>query len=360
MKLIPRAKPIKIRILSGGDERDSLDSLQRHFCWEDVKKVIANGSLEKWLRRLGENEIADDFMKRQGSDLEILDAYNLLFRRKNPFTSSDQVYAEYDERSRGVVLTALVKELIRDLSYEDFVRISPKLKRRDNFFQEKLVELAIASKNKDTSQGLFEKGEYLFNSHKEIATELINLSAKKGNPNAIRFINTHREYFKEVTISMPNTLNKYVLAFLKLRPEIISKWEKSKELNIACSNNVEWYVLKFCSCCNRAFWSYKNEYDYRDAVSLGSAFFSGIAPSDPLYELYVFVRSMLSPHSPAESLLKSICHYPPASEILSNSDHVIQHLDIYLQMDNAIQNVNQLKKIIERLEYFLKYVDPSK
>ena len=55
-----------------------------------------------------------------------------------------------------------------------------------------------------------------------------------------------------------------------------------------------------------------------------------------------------------------MCHYPPASEILSNSDHVIQHLDIYLQMDNAIQNVNQLKKIIERLEYFLKYVDPSK
>lgn len=55
MKLIPVAKPIRIRITSGGEEHSSLESLKQNFCLEDIKPLL-DGRLSRWLQRLGEKE----------------------------------------------------------------------------------------------------------------------------------------------------------------------------------------------------------------------------------------------------------------------------------------------------------------
>lgn len=58
MKLIAKAKPVKIRIKSGGEEHTSLDSLKRNFNISDIVPLL-DGRLERWLYQQEENELAD-------------------------------------------------------------------------------------------------------------------------------------------------------------------------------------------------------------------------------------------------------------------------------------------------------------
>lgn len=55
MKLKPIAKPVRIRIKSGGEEHSSLESLKQNFCLEDIKPLL-DGRLSRWLQRQGEKE----------------------------------------------------------------------------------------------------------------------------------------------------------------------------------------------------------------------------------------------------------------------------------------------------------------
>jgi len=63
MKLEHKAKPVKIRIKSGGEEHSSLDSLKRNFSVEDLKPLQKDGRLSRWLRQLNENELAEKIEK---------------------------------------------------------------------------------------------------------------------------------------------------------------------------------------------------------------------------------------------------------------------------------------------------------
>lgn len=58
MKLIPKAKPVKIRIKSGGEEHSSLDSLLHNFDISDIKSLL-DGRLVRWLKQQRENELAN-------------------------------------------------------------------------------------------------------------------------------------------------------------------------------------------------------------------------------------------------------------------------------------------------------------
>lgn len=54
----PQAKPVKIRIMSGGEEHSSLDSLLHHFDIEDVCSLL-DGRLSRWLKGQNEMKLAE-------------------------------------------------------------------------------------------------------------------------------------------------------------------------------------------------------------------------------------------------------------------------------------------------------------
>lgn len=58
MRIIPKAKPVKIRIKSGGEEHSSLESLKQNFSVEDIFPLL-DGRLDRWLRQQGNDLIAD-------------------------------------------------------------------------------------------------------------------------------------------------------------------------------------------------------------------------------------------------------------------------------------------------------------
>ena len=60
----PKAKPVKIRIMSGGEEHSSLDSLRHHFDLEDVERLL-DGRLVDWLNKIEEPELAKKVSRLQ-------------------------------------------------------------------------------------------------------------------------------------------------------------------------------------------------------------------------------------------------------------------------------------------------------
>ena len=71
MKLIPKAKPVKIRIKSGGEEHSSLDSLKRNFNISDIQPLL-DGRLVRWLKQQGENELANVISEVNSESLNTL------------------------------------------------------------------------------------------------------------------------------------------------------------------------------------------------------------------------------------------------------------------------------------------------
>lgn len=68
MELIPKAKPIRIRIVSGGEEHSSIESLRHNYSLGDILPLVKDGRLHKWLLRVGEKNAADSAYDLIGSN----------------------------------------------------------------------------------------------------------------------------------------------------------------------------------------------------------------------------------------------------------------------------------------------------
>lgn len=68
MILNPKPKPIRYRISSGGVEHSSLDSLRRHFRWNEVKELIQEERIQEWLRKISKDSVAVSIENAQKED----------------------------------------------------------------------------------------------------------------------------------------------------------------------------------------------------------------------------------------------------------------------------------------------------
>lgn len=59
MILQAKARPVRIRIKSDGEEHSSFESLKRHFCVKDLLPSAKDGRLLRWLRQQGEDSVAN-------------------------------------------------------------------------------------------------------------------------------------------------------------------------------------------------------------------------------------------------------------------------------------------------------------
>lgn len=78
MRIIVKAKPIRIRIKSGGEEHSSLDSLRRNLCVQELWPLIKDHRLSRWLRQLGEVDLAHDIDALSESQLDFSTYFKVL------------------------------------------------------------------------------------------------------------------------------------------------------------------------------------------------------------------------------------------------------------------------------------------
>lgn len=57
MKLYPKARPVRIKLVVGEEEHSSLESLRDNFDVEDIIRLYENGGLRNWLRQINEENI---------------------------------------------------------------------------------------------------------------------------------------------------------------------------------------------------------------------------------------------------------------------------------------------------------------
>lgn len=77
MKLIPKARPVRIRISSGGVEHLTLDSLKHHFDVSAIIPMINDGRLLRWLRQRGESAVAE--MIEAADEIKDTDVLKIFF-----------------------------------------------------------------------------------------------------------------------------------------------------------------------------------------------------------------------------------------------------------------------------------------
>lgn len=78
MRIIAKANPIRIRIKSGEEEHSSLDSLRRNLCVQELWPLIKDHRLLRWLRQLGEVDLAHDIDALSESQLDFSTYFKVL------------------------------------------------------------------------------------------------------------------------------------------------------------------------------------------------------------------------------------------------------------------------------------------
>ena len=78
MRIIAKAKPIRIRIKSGGEEHFSLDSLRQNLNVQDLWPLIKDKRLSRWLMQLGETKLAHEIDALSESQLNFMTYFKVL------------------------------------------------------------------------------------------------------------------------------------------------------------------------------------------------------------------------------------------------------------------------------------------
>lgn len=94
MKLEAKAKPVRMRLFSGGEEHSSLESLRRNFSLADVAPLARDGRLSRWLAQSGQGERAAKIARWAAEPAAATNAeklrrtatlFQLLFDAEKPF-----------------------------------------------------------------------------------------------------------------------------------------------------------------------------------------------------------------------------------------------------------------------------------
>lgn len=357
MKLVPRAKPVKIRIISGGVEHNSLESLQRYFCWNDIKKVVDNGSLEKWLRRLGEYEIAEDFKDRSTNSLGLRDAYNLLFRRDNPFTSDKVLIKEYLKDSS---LSLLVAELATQLSNIDLARYVKEYGDKMSIFREKLFQRIENFTGLEPASMLYDLGTLLYSisEFKGYGMRYIISAADKGHDKAIKVlekIDRENETVKN-TGGVDSLIEKEISNIYNadFREKIRNNWNIKEKLSSYGASGIKLEIINLFNTCLYVYKKYgsrRPEQGILNEIAFPKE-------SDYLYYEKIFIRALFIPYSSMFQALNKISAYGPAKELLKRG--VFEKGFLHISSGNHKENIKQLGHFIMYLDKFRVHEKGSK
>lgn len=121
MRLEPKAKPVRIRIKSGGEEHFNLESLRRNFSVQDLWEAVRGKSLSRWLQRQEEKEMSaavDDFCKIEKPSVEDYVRFSTLFFANESIVDVDSLLKFYKSKGLEKNVKNAFLELFDSLSFE--------------------------------------------------------------------------------------------------------------------------------------------------------------------------------------------------------------------------------------------------
>lgn len=344
MKLVAKAKPVKIRIKSGGEEHSSLDSLKRDFRIDDIKPLL-DGRLSRWLRQQGEVELSEIVSELNPDSLNtpegIMDFMNVFFGdyiASNSITSlfelikswlNTSVYRLNGENLFGYVVGDLANSvatfnLVKELYKNRNELKCPETDWYSVFYAVRTEEDGNGKTKCEEPEILFILGKILLDGHFSFGDpkglELIEEAARLGCQDAVLFFRDGHD-------------KKYKNRFSGIDKEEMQRWIKevwgwkdgipfNQEYKSYNFNKKERLVVDFVNRCKRI---------YYDAVyvSLNTAEFTynysfvGADCANLFTKEIIFIKGLLYYNkmfkdSAAEEFKKIQDKYPLAKHMLSN------------------------------------------
>ena len=355
MRLIPKAKPVKIRIKSGGEEHSSLDSLKRNFDIHDIQPLL-DGRLVRWMKQQGENELADMVSK---VDASVADSIHGVMYLMKIF------FAEYIERNNINDVLELIKLWLKSSSYRkngenlfytiiwllndpsslEICKYLYKHKEELNTPQLDwylIFDLRIEeNEDKSDPEVLYIVGKMLWEGYQfndlylkehypedPAGLELIEKSARLGCQEANLFIFEYNRKQKETPKNNPKDTGRFAgVNREKIKRWIDNKWETDSILKFFSedyANDKERSILNFvCQC--RALVSYCANLSWDSTLQKASYYFfpeNNKQPNDILAKEKWFIIGLLRklkgyPGVAKEAFTKA-GDYPPAQYMLSS------------------------------------------
>lgn len=362
MILVPKAKPVKIRITSGGEEHSSLESLQKYFVWKDVSKLF-DGRLEKWLKNINKHSEAQEihylFGEEGVTDFEnvnisdIFKVYNILFP-KDSISSINDTIISYEKNiiSTSFFYEILLKENIRSLI--NLILYSDKKQRKSPIIP--FLEINHFGFEKEFSpEELYEIGKTFYEEElsQVLSERLISLSINAGNKDAIDYWSTIKP-IQQDKIKINN--------FDKIREIYKSKYTQNKireswhSFNFKMINNEKSKspykeIFEFSNDCLTIV--KPDKYGNKDINKLVKNLFSDVSEEDILFEEQRFIRALFEPNRKVQKeILTSIDYYPPAKGLLDKNSITINN--ITFRRDTAL-NKSIIRDFVLNLDIFWEW-----
>lgn len=236
MRIIAKAKPIRIRIKSGGEEHFSLDSLRQYLNVQDLWPLIKDNRLSRWLRQLGETELAHSVESLINEELdEHAYFYVLKLFLKERFDNSQihDIYSLFGywhdcEKRTSKNYDSLRKYLLSQYEGAKFI-----FKQYANEFSDgEWWDVFSKFENEKDPEFLFEQGRLAFdgftksdgsNFDKDLVRgkELIEKAAELHNQEAIDFVKSNKfDVARKLAMLTPEAKEKI--------DNLICRWKSEK------------------------------------------------------------------------------------------------------------------------------------
>ena len=196
MKLTSEPKPVKIRIVSGGEEHSSLDSLRQNFCVSDLQKI--KSQLTQWLNRQGKEgeDIVQELEKIPTSlgncnSEDYLLVYKVFFKDILPSSSIKtlgDVYKWFDRNAHKYRKN--LKSLHQILWGEDEEYTLSVINQKENITGEMI---SILLEKTDSTQARFLLGVYYaeIGNNTHLGVNLLRKAKEEGHKGAKRYLEEH-------------------------------------------------------------------------------------------------------------------------------------------------------------------------
>lgn len=272
MKLIAKAKPIRIRIMSGGEEHFSLDSLRKNFCVQDIFPLIKDKRLSRWLRQQNEEELATSLDALGDMALDAttyVEVLRLFFPKEK--NDAEDIYKLYDYWHDHKPNSPKNYDYLRTYLLSTHKGIIYMIQNhREELSEEELYDcLQKTDEKEDDAELLYLRGKMLYDGFekdgkiiKDIvkAFELIRKSADLNFSEAVDFIDSHDfSLARKLSLLTPEVKDVIDLQ--------IKKWKEDKLGYINNIRNTDSEIVRDVKQLLREFTTFKK------AASLGDDFY---------------------------------------------------------------------------------------
>ena len=263
MRIVAKAKPIRIRIKSGGEEHFSLDSLRQNLNVQDLWPLIKDNRLSRWLRQLGETELAHSVESLINEELdEHAYFYVLKLFLKERFDNSQihDIYSLFGywhdcEKRTSKNYDSLRKYLLSQYEGAKFI-----FKQYANEFSDgEWWDVFSKFENEKDPEFLFEQGRLAFdgftksdgsNFDKDLVRgkELIEKAAELHNQEAIDFVKSNKfDVARKLAMLAPEAKEKIEKLIVRWKDEMLGFSTRKTNYDEGIVREVKQLLQEFAS-----------------------------------------------------------------------------------------------------------------